>query len=123
MSALLRYGPLALAFALSACSRSSEPPPVAEGAEHIDCALNGAPTFEKLCAVDRALQGRVLTLIVRHPDGAFRRFVVLDDGRGLAAADGAEEAVTSYADGVAEVSIGGDRYRFPAKRKDDVRQP
>jgi len=108
---------------VSGCSSPSGPPSAAEGAEHIDCALDGSATFEKLCAVERAKQGGVLTLVVRHPDGSFRRFEVLDDGRGLTVADGAQQAVTAYVEGFAEVSVERDRYRFPATRKDDARHP
>jgi hypothetical protein len=53
--------------------------------------------------------------VVRKPDGGFRRLRVTDDGRGVAAADGAEAAqVTIIADDRIEVAIGGDVFRLPA---------
>jgi hypothetical protein len=57
--------------------------------------------------------GAILTL--RHPDGGFRRFRIVTDGRGLAPADGAEKAkITLIADKRIEVTVGEDRYRLPA---------
>jgi len=62
----------------------------------------------------------VLYLVVRHPDGAFRRFKVLKDGRGVAVADGADQAETTLSGEVLEVQVGSDRYRFPATQKQHV---
>ncbi|WP_311269835.1 hypothetical protein [Sphingobium sp. WCS2017Hpa-17] len=77
-----------------------------------DCALGGSHEWVHDCAVERA--GKMLTL--RHPDGGFRRFRVLDDGRGLEAADGAEAAkLTILDDKRIEVVAGSDRYRLPAQ--------
>jgi hypothetical protein len=105
---------------LAACSATA--PKVAEGAEHIACALAGASQFAPNCAVERVTQGGALFLIVRHPDGAFRRFEVLEDGRGLALADGAEVAQIELSGAELEVAVGPDRYRFPATVKRDARQ-
>ena len=55
-----------------------------------------------------------------HPDGGFRRFVVLKDGGGVAAADGAAVAQQNLAGGLLEVSVDGDRYRFPVTAKSDA---
>jgi hypothetical protein len=109
---------LAVAAVLVGCS--SEPdtaPSVAEGGEHIPCALDGATEFASSCAVDRAQVDGKLTLIVRHPDGAFRRFAVVTDGRGLAVADGAEQAVSTMQGDKLAVTVADDRYLFPAKVK------
>ena len=108
-----------IAFAAAACSGGQAPPAEAEGAEKIACALAGAKNFTPVCAVDRAKEDGVLTLIVRHPDGGFRRFMVLDDGRGLAVADGATQAVTRFEGGMAELAVEQDRYRFPVTVKGD----
>ena len=99
---------------MSAVAAGSE---VVDGEERIDCALRGAGQFARECAVERARQDATLYLVVRHPDGAFRRFEVLRDGRGLAAADGAEEAETRLSGAILEVTVGKDRYRFPATQK------
>ena len=103
---------------LVSCSRE-EPttPPVAEGAEHIACAVGGATALSKTCAIERAEEGGRLLLVVRHPDGAFRRFAVQTDGRGIAVADGADEAVTALESGALDVTVGPDRYIFPATVK------
>ncbi len=77
-----------------------------------DCALAGSGDWARDCLVERA--GDMLTL--RHPDGGFRRFRVLADGRGLEAADGAEAAKLSILDDKRiEVVAGDDRYRLPAR--------
>jgi predicted small lipoprotein YifL len=89
---------------------AAEAEPVDDG--KADCALAGSHDWVHECPVERA--GKMLTL--RHPDGGFRRFHVLDDGRGLEAADGAEAAkLTILDDKRIEVVAGGDRYRLPAQ--------
>jgi hypothetical protein len=103
---------------LAACSSNQNAsPPAAEGGERIACALAGAQTFSNDCAVDRMDTNGALTLIVRHPDGAFRRFAVVTDGRGLVVADGAEQAKTRIEGDKLAVSVADDRYLFPAKIK------
>ena len=108
-----------LALAAAGCERH-QPDPAAKATgssaareERIACKLAGAAAFAPDCAVERARRGGIETLVVRHPDGAFRRFDVLDGGRGIAVADGATQAVTRYADGFAELAVDGDTYRFP----------
>ena len=111
----LAFAPLA---ALAGCSSQPDTAAqVAEGGEHIPCALDGATEFASSCAVDRAQVDGKLTLIVRHPDGAFRRFAVVTDGRGLAVADGAEQAVNTMQGDKLAVTVADDRYLFPAKTK------
>ena len=75
--------------------------------------VGGSHEFREDCVVERNRRDGILTLIVRHPDGAFRRFDVLQDGRGLAVADGATQAITRFENGFAELAVGTDRYRFP----------
>src|SRR5690606_31707298 len=99
--------------ALAACSGAGKAPRVAEGKAHIACALGAGEKFAPVCAVERTSQGDAKVLVVHHPDGGFRRFLVLTDGRGLAAADGADEARLAMADGLLEVRVAGDSYRFP----------
>jgi hypothetical protein len=106
----------------SGLTESGDVPP---GAELIECAIGGAQGFGRDCVVERAEDEGATILIVRHPDGGFRRFEVLTDGRGLAVADGAVEAQTELVDGRLDVSVGADRYRFPAtvKEPDDAPAP
>lgn len=115
---------------LAACKQTDPPlPKQAEGAEHIACAVGGAREFSDACAVERGTRDGTLFLTVRHPDGAFRRFEVLKDGRGVATADGAKPAQVSMADGRIEVTVEDDRYRFPvtvrpaAQASNDAAQP
>ena len=54
-----------------------------------------------------------MVLVLRHPDGGFRRLLVTKDG--IVAADGAETAkVTPIDKGMIEVALGANRYRLPA---------
>ncbi|WP_408591486.1 hypothetical protein [Novosphingobium sp.] len=87
----------------------------------IDCALGESHPFLGECRVEVA--GRVL--VVHHPDGGFRRFQRVDDGRGVIVADGAEPAKVRWiSGGILEVAVGQDRYRFPATvRPDDAKTP
>ncbi len=116
---------LALTALCVACSQGGgdEVPAVAEGEELIACAVDGASELKEVCAVERSRSEGVLYLTVRHPNGAFRRFEVLDDGRGLAVADGSQQAVVRYPDGFAELAVGNDLYRFPATKVDHAEQP
>ncbi|MEO5494886.1 MAG: hypothetical protein ABIR08_12780 [Sphingomonas sp.] len=86
--------------------------------ERIECAAAGVATFARDCTVERTQAAEGLVLTVRRPDNGFRRLLVVGDGRGVIAADGAEAAtVTLIGDGRIEVAIGGDRYRLPATVK------
>ncbi len=105
---------LILLIAVSGCSAGAEQSQAAPGAERIECALGEGAEFAPDCLVERsAVEGeRVLT--VRHPDGGFRRFDQVDDGRGLVIADGADQAKLTFAGDMLEVTVATDRYRFPA---------
>jgi hypothetical protein len=96
---------------LSACGG----PPAARAEERIECAVDGAAAFERVCTLERT-GGPDVLLTLRGPSGGFRRLVTTRDGRGVMAADGAEPAaVTVVGKGLIEVSIGSDRYRLPAQ--------
>ena len=79
---------LLLAFGLAACGEADA------GADTtpVECALGGSAAFAPDCTMERAEVDGQRTLIVRHPDGGFRRLLVTGDGRGVIAADGAEPA-------------------------------
>lgn len=84
--------------------------------EPIECLVPGQTGFETSCSVEEASSpdGKVLT--VRSPDGEFRRLLIVSDGRGLIAADGAEEIkVKPAGPGKIDVSIGDIVWRLPAK--------
>lgn len=88
---------------------------IAEAEGRIECQPPGATGFSYVCAIDRTETQDGLFLTIRHPDGGFHRLLVTRDGRGVVAADGAEEAkVTPLAPDMIEVGLGGARYRLPA---------
>lgn len=81
----------------------------------VNCAVDGAEAFARVCTLDRQQTAEGLVLTLRHPDGGFRRLKVTTDGRGVVAADGAEPAdVAITGPGEIEVGIGDDHYRLPA---------
>ena len=101
----------ALLFVLAGCGG----PPAPEAADLIECAVDGAPAFKRVCTLERSA-GREIRLTIRRPDGGFRRLVATRDGRGVVAADGVEPAtVTVRGQDLIEVSIGADRDRLPAR--------
>jgi len=80
----------------------------------VECAIGRGADWRRDCLAERSEgeDGAMLTL--RHPDGGFRRFNVLTNGRGLASADGAERArIVLLGDRRIEVTVGEDRYRLP----------
>ena len=102
--------------ALSACGGSSGGTYAGPADDdRIECRIGAARLFDRFCTVEveETEEGRVLT--VRKPDGGFRRLLVAEDGRGVVAADGAEEAEVAIVDeNLIEVEIGGDTFRLPA---------
>ena len=119
--------PLLLA-ALAACSGSdSGPTEQAEGEAaakqaasdgKVECALAGATAFERTCSTEQISTNGSILLVLRHPDGGFRRFNILTDGRGLAAADGFDDTrISLLEDSMIELSSGDDKYRLPAQIK------
>lgn len=124
ISDMARLVPLAALALLAACSAESDtgqPASPAEAARSaandglLDCALDGAAEFERRCELERIETSDGKELVFRHPDGGFRRFSIVTDGRGLVTADGADEATVSAAgDGLIIVEVNEDRYRLPA---------
>ena len=99
----------------AACDRSGGDGTSANEDDKIDCRIGRATTFEHICAVEQATSESGRILVIRKPDGGFRRLLVTADGRGVVAADGAEPAVVAMAgDGRIDVAIGGDNFRLPA---------
>ncbi|MFM5915309.1 MAG: hypothetical protein ACKOPR_11320 [Chakrabartia godavariana] len=84
----------------------------------ISCAVGGATVFAARCQVETAQTKNGLVLTLRHPDGGFRRLLVVKDGRGVIAADGADPAIVKpIANNLIEVTLAGDTYRLPATVK------
>lgn len=105
-----------LMLTLAACSNHEpDAPPSGQAAEdhQIACALAGSAQFTTGCRLERAVFDGKPYLVVRHPDGAFRRFAVDADGQGLTVADGAVEAGVAPNGPLLDVRVGEDRYRLP----------
>ena len=64
------------------------------------------------CVVERVHENGSDILVIHHPDGGFRRLIVLPSGS-LIAADGADQAVVSQEQQHLAVTLGQDRYRIP----------
>ncbi len=80
----------------------------------IPCALAGAKGFDQQCTVEQASEMGEQVLVIRHPDGGFRRFRAAKGKREPVAADGADQAVIVHTPTTVEVTVAQDRYRFPA---------
>lgn len=84
----------------------------------IECAVSGMTQMTRSCTVEREMAEGELILTIRHDDGGFRRFKVMKDGSGVAAADGAEPAIVStQGAGAILVQVGADKYLLPATVK------
>ena len=105
-----------LVLGLAGCSAGE---PSANGDALIDCALASAASFTHDCTVERSAADGVNLLIVRHPDGGFRRFKLVEGGKSLAAADGAQAVAIARNSERLDVSIDGARYRFPTAMLSD----
>lgn len=105
----------------SACSQGEEVQAQAEaGADMIECAIGPGSDFGPDCLVERTTDGDAQVLVVRHANGGFRRFEQLPDGAGLAAFDGADPVAQTLDGETLVVEVGGDRYRFAARPKDNA---
>jgi len=102
----------AAALLLAACSSQADAPLAANEDDLVECALGGAGSFTRECTLERVASNESEVLVVRHPDGGFRRFI--STAGGIAPADGAEPATLIVRDDSVEVAVGGDRYRFAA---------
>ena len=112
---LLRVSGLGIFILLAACTPAADDDRIA-GSKPIACLLPGASDYKPVCTVERAVSPDGAVLTVRAPDGGFRRLLVVKDGRGVIAADGAEPVGVEPAgsDGI-DVTAGGIVYRLPAK--------
>ncbi|PZU16352.1 MAG: hypothetical protein DI591_06755 [Citromicrobium sp.] len=112
----MRISSLASGAALVSLAGCSDPPmqaPAEPGAQAIACQVGGSDTPQQ-CFVERRVISDGKILIIRHPDGGFRRFREAADGSGLAALDGADAVRQTFAGGTLEITIAGDSYSLPA---------
>jgi hypothetical protein len=100
-----------LALLLAACAPASTTASAKDN--RIDCAVASAASFTHDCTIEWAQGEGARLLIVRHPDGRFRRFELAEGS--LKTADGSEPAQVSVPDRgkVMDVTVGQDRYRIP----------
>ncbi|RPF68833.1 hypothetical protein [Aurantiacibacter spongiae] len=108
----MRACALLAATALAGCGAGDAKPP----GQIIECALEGAGSFAPDCTMQRGEGRGTDVLIVRHPDGSFRRFELGVPGRGIVTADGMEQAEVERGEGLVELRVGSDRYRIPVAR-------
>ena len=83
----------------------------ADADNSIYCALGGANNFTRECTMERVEIDGAQVIVVRHPDGSFRRFEIAEGA--LALADGAPFAEIMSGKGEVDVIVGADRYSFP----------
>ncbi|WP_417611784.1 hypothetical protein [Parasphingorhabdus sp.] len=123
---------VALTLLLTACENRPDNAVLAEAEQRaaaeavddgrIECAIDGESNFTRDCYTERLSGEGGVTMIIRHPDGGFRRFNILTDGHGLEAADGFDKASVSIVeDGKILVSVGPDRYLLPAQIKSNAK--
>jgi hypothetical protein len=91
-------------------------PPVRLAARpHLKNRRNASPARSTGRQNSRATVEGAAVLVVRHPDGGFRRFEVSQDGQNLLAADGAEVTQSALKADRWEVILGDNRYVIPVK--------
>jgi hypothetical protein len=104
--------------------RAAEEDAAKEAAEggKIECALAGNTSFDRNCTTERVSGPEGQLLVVRHPDGGYRRFKILTDGRGLSPADGFDPdfKLNVMGNGMIEVRSFDDIYRLPAAIKGET---
>ena len=107
----------ALLLLLAGCGGAAEEKSATlEDDGRIDCRVGADTQFTRFCSMERARTEQGTLITVRKPDGGFRRLLTTRDGRGVVAADGAEQAeVTIIGDNLIEVAIAGDSFRLPAR--------
>lgn len=110
--------PVLIALLLAGCGRAPTQEAVPKDAPHIACALNGAP-MANVCGLERQATPAGPVLVLRHPDGGFRRVRIVTDGQGVVAADGASPARVQMHDPKwIDVELDGDVYRLPSRVQD-----
>ncbi len=85
----------------------------------VECALAGRTEFSRSCFTERVTGPEGQLLVIRNPDGGFRRFKILGGGKGLEPADGFDDSfrIKLIDEDRIEVASGDDLYRLPAAIK------
>lgn len=117
-------------WSLVGCSKATDGDPKAKAEaapaevkedNRIRCQVSGMKDFAPVCTRERASGPDGPIWIIRHPDGGFRRFVLLDKGMRIATADGAEEVKAEQRGAFLEVRVADDRYLIAAAAHDPIR--
>jgi hypothetical protein len=99
---------------LAGCGGGAPKEALPPGTPRIACAVNGAP-LKTACGMEERKGSAGRLIVIRHPDGGFRRLQLVTDGRGVVAADGALPArVRMISPKLIEVTVDGDVYHLPA---------
>lgn len=104
--------PISSAILLAACSSGPVQEQADAGAVPIECAVGPGSELAPDCRVE--MDGDAL--VIRHPDGSFRRLI--RDGDSLSSADGAGEPMMASEGETVEFTVDGDRYRWRAGQLD-----
>lgn len=115
-NAIRKGAPLfvAVLLLLAACKGSKDEP--IAGSTPIDCLMPGASGFKPVCSMEKMESPDGTVIVARAMDGGFRRLLIVPDGRGVVAADGAEPVAVKPAGAEhIDVTAGDVVYRLPAR--------
>ena len=97
---------------LAACGQQQP----AESRIAIDCRFPGTAALVRDCTMERVSSPEGTVLVLRRPDASFHRVLVVKDGRGVIAADGAEPVQVTPGQGkTIDIGVDGGIFRLPAK--------
>ena len=100
---------------VAGCSSEAPPAPEPEG-QLIPCAIGPGTDFEPVCTGEQITSEEGADVfIIHHPDGSFRRFEMLPDGKGVALADGADELTQEVEGDDLVITLERSRYRLPTR--------
>lgn len=104
---------------VSACNGATGGGADAPQGSVVSCRTGEAKAVAPGCVMEwrAAAQGAgARILVLHHPDGGFRRFVVSSDGARINVADGAEAVeVGDPHQGAVEITVGDAAYRLPTR--------
>ena len=112
----ISLAPALLLAALGACDGA--PDGDRESSVPVACALQGAGEFASRCSLVRMGEGEDRAIVMRHPDGGFRKLAPADTPAGLVERDGAQRAMSWREGNAIVLQIGDDRYRWEAASDD-----
>lgn len=118
-----RHSLALVALLLAGCSVKGEQEQAAsaEGSaaaapETVSCALKGSDAFKERCTIERSASDGRNFIVLRHPDGGFRRLEELEAGKRYKSVDGADEVAVDANGADIELTVGEDHYLFPGQQ-------